>query len=86
MFGRANLAALTVALVAVVGTVLLVRLYEEPTLRKMFGLLFPEIEVVVLGLKPGPDFVRIRARCRPSPHTLDYVKLASLGGAQSGEQ
>jgi protein-S-isoprenylcysteine O-methyltransferase Ste14 len=37
VFGRANQAALTVALVAVVGVALFVRFYEEPTLRKMFG-------------------------------------------------
>jgi protein-S-isoprenylcysteine O-methyltransferase Ste14 len=37
VFGRANLAALTVACVAVVGVALFVQLYEEPTLRKMFG-------------------------------------------------
>jgi protein-S-isoprenylcysteine O-methyltransferase Ste14 len=37
VFGRANLAALTVAFVAVAGVALFVQLYEEPTLRKMFG-------------------------------------------------
>jgi len=37
VFGHANWAALTVASVAVVGVVLIVHLYEEPTLRKMFG-------------------------------------------------
>jgi protein-S-isoprenylcysteine O-methyltransferase Ste14 len=37
VFGRASLAALTVACVAVVGVALFVQLYEEPTLRKMFG-------------------------------------------------
>jgi len=37
VFGHANWAALTVASVAVVGVVLFVHLYEEPTLRKMFG-------------------------------------------------
>jgi protein-S-isoprenylcysteine O-methyltransferase Ste14 len=37
VFGTANVAALTGALVAVVGVALFVRLYEEPTLRKMFG-------------------------------------------------
>jgi protein-S-isoprenylcysteine O-methyltransferase Ste14 len=36
IFGRANLAAITVAFVAVVGIAFFVRLYEEPTLRKMF--------------------------------------------------
>jgi len=37
IFGRANLAALTVAAIAVAAVVLFVRLYEEPTLRKLFG-------------------------------------------------
>lgn len=37
VFGRANRSALTVALVAVVGVALFVRLYEEPTLRMKFG-------------------------------------------------
>jgi protein-S-isoprenylcysteine O-methyltransferase Ste14 len=37
VFGRANGAALTVALVAVVGVALFVQLYEEPTLRRTFG-------------------------------------------------
>ena len=37
VFGRANRAALTVALVAVVGVALFVQLYEEPTLRRTFG-------------------------------------------------
>ncbi len=37
VFGRANLAALVIALIAIVGVALFVRLYEEPTLRKMFG-------------------------------------------------
>lgn len=37
LFGRANRASLTVALVAVVGIELFVRLYEEPTLRGKFG-------------------------------------------------
>jgi protein-S-isoprenylcysteine O-methyltransferase Ste14 len=41
-FGRANLAALTVASVAVVGVVLFVQLYEEPTLRKIFGAEYEE--------------------------------------------
>ncbi len=42
VFGRANLAALTVAIVAVVGTALFVLLYEEPTLRRMFGAEYEE--------------------------------------------
>ena len=37
VFGRANRAALTVALVAVMGIALFVQLYEEPTLRRTFG-------------------------------------------------
>jgi len=37
VFGRANQSALTVALIAVVGVALFVRLYEEPTLRRKFG-------------------------------------------------
>ena len=37
VFGRANLFASAVAAAVVLGTVLFVRLYEEPTLRKMFG-------------------------------------------------
>jgi protein-S-isoprenylcysteine O-methyltransferase Ste14 len=42
VFGRANRAALTVAFVAVVAVALFVRLYEEPTLRKMFGAQYEE--------------------------------------------
>jgi len=42
VFGRANRTALTVALVAVVGVALFVQLYEEPTLRKMFGAEYEE--------------------------------------------
>jgi protein-S-isoprenylcysteine O-methyltransferase Ste14 len=37
VLGRVNLAALTVACFAVVAAALFVQLYEEPTLRKMFG-------------------------------------------------
>jgi protein-S-isoprenylcysteine O-methyltransferase Ste14 len=37
IFGRANRASLTIALIGVVGLALFVRLYEEPTLRKKFG-------------------------------------------------
>ncbi len=36
-FGCANMAALTVAAVAVLAVFLFVQLYEEPTLRKLFG-------------------------------------------------
>jgi protein-S-isoprenylcysteine O-methyltransferase Ste14 len=42
VFGRVNLVALTVALVAVVGVALFVKLYEEPTLRKKFGAEYEE--------------------------------------------
>ena len=37
IFGRANLAAFIVALVAILFVALFVRFYEEPTLRKLFG-------------------------------------------------
>jgi protein-S-isoprenylcysteine O-methyltransferase Ste14 len=37
VFGRAHTLALEVAAVAVIAVALFVRLYEEPTLRKMFG-------------------------------------------------
>jgi protein-S-isoprenylcysteine O-methyltransferase Ste14 len=37
IFGRANRAALTATLVAVVGINLFVRFYEEPTLQGKFG-------------------------------------------------
>ncbi|MHB8500439.1 MAG: methyltransferase family protein [Candidatus Acidiferrales bacterium] len=36
IFGRANVAALTVASVALLAVALFVRFYEEPTLRKLF--------------------------------------------------
>lgn len=42
VFGRANRAALTVAIVAVATVILFVRLYEEPTLRRMFGAQYEE--------------------------------------------
>lgn len=42
VFGRANLAALLGAFVAVVGVALFVRFYEEPTLRRMFGAEYEE--------------------------------------------
>jgi protein-S-isoprenylcysteine O-methyltransferase Ste14 len=42
VFGRANLRAVAVAAVVVLGAALLVRLYEEPTLRKMFGAEYKE--------------------------------------------
>lgn len=42
IFGRANRAAITIAAVGVLGTVLFVRLYEEPTLRRMFGTEYEE--------------------------------------------
>jgi protein-S-isoprenylcysteine O-methyltransferase Ste14 len=37
LFGEASASAIAVASVAVLGVVLLVRLYEEPTLREKFG-------------------------------------------------
>jgi protein-S-isoprenylcysteine O-methyltransferase Ste14 len=37
VFGLANLVAIAVASMVVLGTDLFVRLYEEPTLRRMFG-------------------------------------------------
>jgi protein-S-isoprenylcysteine O-methyltransferase Ste14 len=37
VFGRANLLAIAGAAAVVLGIVLFVRLYEEPTLRKLFG-------------------------------------------------
>jgi len=37
VFGRANLLAIVVAFVVVLGVALFVQLYEEPTLRKTFG-------------------------------------------------
>ena len=42
VFGRANLRAIAVAAVVVVGAALFVRLYEEPTLRRMFGAEYEE--------------------------------------------
>jgi protein-S-isoprenylcysteine O-methyltransferase Ste14 len=42
VFGRANLVAITVAAAVVLGVALFVRLYEEPTLRKMFGAEYEE--------------------------------------------
>ena len=42
IFGRANTAAITVAAVFVLCVVLFVLLYEEPTLRRMFGAEYEE--------------------------------------------
>src|SRR4030095_2836318 len=42
VFGRANLLSIAVAAVVVLGTVLFVRVYEEPTLRQMFGTEYEE--------------------------------------------
>lgn len=42
VFGRANRLALEVAAAAVIAVALFVRLYEEPTLRKMFGAEYEE--------------------------------------------
>ena len=37
VFGHANLVAIAVASAAILGVALFVLLYEEPTLRKLFG-------------------------------------------------
>jgi protein-S-isoprenylcysteine O-methyltransferase Ste14 len=42
VFGRANVVALAVALFVMAGVALFVQLYEEPTLRKMFGTEYEE--------------------------------------------
>ena len=42
VFGRANMVAIAVASVIVLGVVLFVLLYEEPTLRRMFGTEYEE--------------------------------------------
>jgi protein-S-isoprenylcysteine O-methyltransferase Ste14 len=42
IFGRASLAALTIAVIAVAFVVLFVWLYEEPTLRRKFGAEYDE--------------------------------------------
>jgi len=42
VFGRARTIALEVAAVAVIAVALFARLYEEPTLRKMFGAEYEE--------------------------------------------
>jgi protein-S-isoprenylcysteine O-methyltransferase Ste14 len=42
VFGHANLAAIAVACTAVVAVALFVQLYEEPTLRRMFGAEYDE--------------------------------------------
>ena len=42
IFGRANLVAIIAAFVAVVAIAFFVRLYEEPTLQKMFGAAYRE--------------------------------------------
>ena len=42
VFGRASTIALEVAAVAVIAVALFARLYEEPTLRKMFGAEYEE--------------------------------------------
>ncbi len=42
VFGRANLAMIAVASVVVLGVALFVLLYEEPTLRRMFGAQYEE--------------------------------------------
>ena len=42
VFGRANLVAITAVAAVVAGVALFVRLYEEPTLRRMFGAEYEE--------------------------------------------
>ncbi len=42
VFGRANLVAIAVVCVVVLGIALFVQLYEEPTLRRMFGAQYEE--------------------------------------------
>jgi protein-S-isoprenylcysteine O-methyltransferase Ste14 len=42
VFGRVNAAALAVAALVLVGVAIFVQLYEEPTLRKMFGAEYEE--------------------------------------------
>ena len=42
VFGRANFALIISALLVVAGVGLFVQLYEEPTLRKMFGAQYEE--------------------------------------------
>jgi protein-S-isoprenylcysteine O-methyltransferase Ste14 len=42
VFGRASLAAIAVALLIVLGVVLFVLFYEEPALRKRFGVEYKE--------------------------------------------
>jgi len=42
VFGHANLSAMLIACAAVAGVALFVRLYEEPTLRKMFAVEYDE--------------------------------------------
>jgi protein-S-isoprenylcysteine O-methyltransferase Ste14 len=59
VFGRANWPALTVALLVVAGVALFVQLYEEPTLRRMFGAEYKEY------CRNVPRwFPRIRARSK----------------------
>jgi protein-S-isoprenylcysteine O-methyltransferase Ste14 len=42
LFGRANWAAIVVVFAVAVGVAFFVRLYEEPTLQKMFGAEYAE--------------------------------------------
>jgi protein-S-isoprenylcysteine O-methyltransferase Ste14 len=42
VFGRADMAVIAVAIVVALGVALFVRLYEEPTLRRMFGAEYEE--------------------------------------------
>jgi len=42
VFGRADMVAIAVACMVVVGVALFVQMYEEPTLRKLFGAEYEE--------------------------------------------
>jgi protein-S-isoprenylcysteine O-methyltransferase Ste14 len=52
VFGRASLPVITGAAAVVLGVVLFVRFYEEPTLRKMFGSEYQEYCRNVRGWLP----------------------------------
>lgn len=53
IFERANRVAIAVACAAVLGTALFVLLYEEPHLRKIFGLQYEEYCKNVRRWEPG---------------------------------
>jgi protein-S-isoprenylcysteine O-methyltransferase Ste14 len=62
VFGRANVVALALALFAMAGVALFVQLYEEPTLRKIFGADYEEYCRNV-----GRWLPRVRARAKSAP-------------------